>query len=223
MDEKPAFAKFASEDEAVLSDAKDSDLVSVNLFNGSVIVYKPNLIPRGMDVPSCYPLGSLGKLRAAPTPSLLVSSVRAFIFVIEPPAWNYAVISDPSLPESVQADTSFFPAALSSESDGKWTMEIVIRRFQKLENIRQVHRSTYFHIVDDLLFSPSGQNITSLIESFRIGEDPLRILVSACKPNEAVSRMTLAELKKLERAINNLSMSDWEIDMDKILPEDPFL
>jgi hypothetical protein len=228
MSEQSPVAKFASEREAVMSDAKDSDLVSVNLFSGSVSVYRPNAMPDGSGVPSCYPLGRLGKLRAAPTPSLLVSAVRAFVFVIEPPEWNYAVISDPSLPESVQVDTSFFPEAVAAESGGRWTMALTTLRHQAAQTRRQIHRSPYFYVMGEQLFSPSGQNITSIVESFRVGDSsngscPLNMFVAACRPNEAVSRMTLAELKRLERAINNLDLSGLGVDADDVLPREPYL
>lgn len=222
MGDKQVFEKFASEREAALSDAKDSNLVSVNLFTGSVMVYKPTLAPRGIDVPSCYPLGNLGKLRAAPKPILLVSSARAFIFVAEPPQWNYAAIADPSLPSSVQVDTRFFPEATAEESAGEWRMTLATHRWEKMDDIRnRVCRTSHFVVAGTQLFSPASQNITSIVESFSADRgEPLRIFVTACWPNQAVTRMTLAELKRLERAVSRL---DFCVDVEEVIPDEPFL
>ena len=176
--------RYKTKEEALASDAKDNDYVSLNLDDGSYVVYKANLYVQDSSIKSSYFIGTMGDLRSEKSPLILVSSKRSLIFSFDPTSESYRVSPDPSVPESLRVDTSFFPmASVGRKLESTWIMTMMTSRFERMvssgsegvDSARKICKGSKFLALDGDLYSPSAQKLTEFVHSFSfesIGNDP---------------------------------------------------
>jgi hypothetical protein len=139
-----------------------------------------------------------------------MSTKRTLIFSLDPTSELYWVSPDPSVPESLKIDTSFFPSAsIEHELDGKWIMTMRTSRFETIDTQKKIVKGSKFLIFGNELYSPSAQSLTGFVHAFRIDTDDdnlvLCISVVVCEPGFATPIITPEEMRRINDAVEKVA------------------
>lgn len=204
-----SMCRYETKDEAVNSDAKNSDYVSINLDDGSYVVYKPNFHVQETTVGTSYHIGTLGDLRTEKSPLVLVSAMRGLVFSFDATTETYRIFPDRSVPENASIDTSFFPAAaIDSVSNGRWLMTMSTSRFEVVDSPKKISKGSKFLLLGNDLYSPSAQKMNGMVQSFRVDSNHKPVLIVSMLARKAGTHFPMLsseDMKRVDAAADRVS------------------